>query len=337
MKRRRHVVVSEQVYDLLRADSKKSSKPMFQIAGDIIVCYYSGNSEVNTASLGDKILTDVNTAAASKNREISSKTPFSAQNGENSAQSFPKGEGGFNLNCADSTVSTSDTINKVKLSKVNNEYLKNGLTSKEYWERVDGGSRPSWLPPEEYWCKIEEEFSFYWAPYPPIGRLDYETCKNIYRKIRDACDFPAPDIFLGVVLHFQNIWTNLVPNNPDYAPRFSKFLKEAEWRKISKAVILKIAGNREFYNKKMLELVGKYNGETNMPPQQNKQEPQKQAQEQPPPIPDDVPPAEEIMRMPIHEQMQLASDCGYGMPVSIFIDAVRLRDQSRNKTTQEEL
>ncbi|GBU25402.1 hypothetical protein R83H12_02375 [Fibrobacteria bacterium R8-3-H12] len=99
-------------------------------------------------------------------------------------------------------------------------------------------------------------------------------------------------------------------------------------------VNLKIAQNREINRREVERLVREWNGETNMPPQQ---EPQKQSQEQPPPIPDDVPPAEEIMRMPIHEQMQLASDCGYGMPVSIFIDAVRLRDQSRNKTTQGEL
>jgi hypothetical protein len=77
---RKHIVVSPEAFDLIRADSKKSGKPMFQIAGDIISFHYLGNSDVNTELAEGKILTEnINTMPSSKNSEIGSKTPFSAK------------------------------------------------------------------------------------------------------------------------------------------------------------------------------------------------------------------------------------------------------------------
>jgi len=244
---RKHIVIPSKAFDLISADSEKTGRSMYQIAGDIISCHYSGNSGVNTAVAEGRTLTEnVNTMSASKNSEIGSKTPFSAQNGEKSAPFCPKGEGDFGLNC---TNTNNDAISKdnskVKLNKINKEE----------------SSKKGRLPPKEYWKNLEKELEPYWIVYPEMGRVEWETCKKVFHRMRKSKHIPEVADFYGIVRHFyEKIWRNVMPSNPDYAPKLAKFLNDADWLKMSKSDVSEIVRNRE-NNKRTVELlVERFNG-----------------------------------------------------------------------------
>ncbi|MDR2582007.1 MAG: hypothetical protein LBC75_00825 [Fibromonadaceae bacterium] len=180
------------------------------------------------------------------------------------------------------------------------------------------------LPPDVWEENREEEFRVYWIIYPEKGRIERETCKQIFKKMRETKNFPRPADFYGIVRYYMNnIWNNVIP-------KLSEFLNEADWRNMNAEDKLKIARNRENNKREVERLVNEYNGidevQTNMP-QPNKQE--QQNEPEPLPISDKVPTAEEIESMPIKRQAELAVENRYGLPVSIFIDAVRRRDKEK--------
>jgi len=211
------------------------------------------------------------------------------------------------------SISFSDSIdiaNEPKGSDINNNNSEN--------------SSNEMLPPDVWEENREEEFRVYWIIYPKEGRIESETCKQIFKKMRETKNFPIPSDFYGIVRYYMNnIWNNVIP-------KLSEFLNEADWKNMNKEDKLKIARNRENNNREVERLVNEYNGidevQTNMP-QLNYHE--QQNEPEPPPISDKVPTAEEIESMPIKRQTELAVENGYGLPVSIFIDAVRCRDKEK--------
>jgi len=130
------------------------------------------------------------------------------------------------------------TANKAKNNRLRSDSNKRKKTpsknvgGRKRWRK--GGMRLNrLLSHKEHGKQVEIDFFMYWVSYPYPGRLDYKTCKQIYKKIQNADDFPTPDIFLGIVRYLQeNKWPQQVPGNPDYVPELSKFLSEAEWKSI---------------------------------------------------------------------------------------------------------
>jgi len=178
------------------------------------------------------------------------------------------------------------------------------------------------LPPKTYWELIKKRFSPLWACYPLEGRRDYQDCLTYYNTIKDSV--PSAAYICGVVKYFSdNVWNGFIPS-------FKKFFENKEWLGVSHKVSADIERNKAHWERKAQENIDQFNGvsykaQTNMR-LQSEQEPQ-----EPPLISDDVPPAEEIVRMLPREQLKLAAEHGYGSPISDFLEAVRHRDQLRNK------
>jgi len=202
-----HIAVSKQSFGLIEADSKKSGKPMCQIAGEIISRHYSA-TDANSALPGGTLTDNVNTATPSENG--------------GGGERWRKGKKGVR----------------------------------------EGRTRPiGWKSPKDYWNDLENDFLRYWVAYPSQGRLEFETSKKIFQKIRNAKDFPPPEIFLGVVRYLQeNIWPSIVPSNPDYVPKLSKILKEAEWRHIGHQNMVEILRKREFYKGELARRLNEFKG-----------------------------------------------------------------------------
>jgi len=195
-----------------------------------------------------------------------------------------------------------------------------------------GGTRPGELPEKEYWKRVEKAFSPYWGAYPDLGRLEYETCKENFIKMRNVEGFPPPEIFYGIVSYLQkNIWPYIVPSNPHYVPRLSKFIDESEWKNVGRKKLAEIERDREFYKKELERRLKEFDGEPDMPPPQQSKNEEKPQQERLP-ISDEIPSVKEIRSMPLKEQTALSEKYGYGFPIGDFIDAVEQRDQLRNQT-----
>jgi len=180
------------------------------------------------------------------------------------------------------------------------------------------------LPPKIFWEKIRREFSPLWAFYPEAGRRDYESCFKYYNKIKKS--MPPMAYLCGVVDYLsKNVWVG-------YTPSLMKFMENKDWLGISDKVKADIESNMPYWERKMQEKINEFNGVSyRVQPNNIQPKPQEKPQEEQRSISDEVPPAEEIERMSIEQQIELALKNGYGIPISIFIDAVRRRDQSRNK------
>jgi len=179
------------------------------------------------------------------------------------------------------------------------------------------------LPPKEYWKLIKMQFLQYLACFLTEdieGIRDYENCLKYYNKIKKS--MPSVPFFCAVVEHLsKNVWKG-------YPPSLMKFLENKDWLSISDSVKTGIESNMAYWEIKSQKKIAKFNGVSYKAQSNNMQQ---KPQEEPPPISDKVPPAEEIESMTTVEQTNLAVENGYGLPVSIFIDAVRRRDQLRNE------
>jgi len=217
-------------------------------------------------------------------------------------------------------------IKKPNVSKFQNGGSMNGK------QNMEGGTRPSGLkefngeldmpPPQQ--SKNEEKPQQEHLPISDkvptaeeIMRMPLE--KQIELASEHNYGFPMAD-FIDAVKQRDRLRNQI-----------RRFLYEAEWRQIGHPNIVDILRNIEFYKKELERLLKEFNGELDMPPPQQSKNEEKPQQEHLP-ISDKVPPVEEIMRMPLEKQIELASEHNYGFPMGDFIDAVKQRDRLRNQT-----
>jgi len=186
------------------------------------------------------------------------------------------------------------------------------------------------LPPKEYWEGIRRRFAPLWACYPLEGRRNYENCYKYYHKIKAS--MPSMAYLCGVVAHLSaNVWG-------DYPPSLMKFMENKEWAGIDDCEKARMERNMSHWETELQKKIATFNGVSYKVQNNMQQKPQEESQE-PLSIPDFVPSADEVSRMPSLEFEKLKSKCGYGhIYTPDFVKAVSLRDQLRkeNSQTQEE-
>ncbi|MDR2582004.1 MAG: hypothetical protein LBC75_00810 [Fibromonadaceae bacterium] len=188
---------------------------------------------------------------------------------------------------------------------------------------IQEGRKEDRLPPKIFWEKRKREFLPLWAFYPKKGRRDYENCLRYYNKIKAS--MPSMAYLCGVVAHLdEKVWG-------EYPPSLMRFMENKDWIGINDSAKSCIERNIADWGREVQRKVDIFNGmqPNNIPPKQQEL----------PPIPDFVPSADEVARMPSLESDKLKLKCGYGhIYTPDFVNAVHRRDQLRkeNSQTQEE-